>query len=87
MDKRRFNAYRRRLIALKKARQAYIDAEVEHLRFRKFGSDGKFPGRTEQSFRDAIYRACLKVEIANLKAVNATLPHVDGDHYDGDGCV
>jgi len=70
MDKRRFNAYRRRLVALKEARQAYIDAEVEHLRFRVYGSEGKFPGRSEKSFRDAIYRACLRVEIANLKAVN-----------------
>jgi hypothetical protein len=87
MDKRRFNAYRRRVIALKKARQAYIDAEVEHLRFRVYGSNGEFPGRSEKGFRDAIYRACLKIEIANLKSVNKKLPHVEGDHYDGDGCV
>ncbi len=70
MDKRRFNAYKRRLVALTAAREAYIEAEIEHLRFRKYGTTGSFPGRSEKSFRDATYRALLKLEIANLKAVN-----------------
>lgn len=87
MDKRWVNAYRRRLVALKKARQAYIDAEVEHLRFRVHGSKGKFPGRSEKSFRDVIYRACMKVESVNLRTANKDLPHVEGDHYEGDGCL
>lgn len=87
MDKRRFNAYRRRLTTLVKARQAYIDAEVEHLRFRVHGSKGTFAGREEKSLRDAIYRACMKVEMANLKDANKKLPRVKGDHYEGDGCV
>jgi len=87
MDKRWFNAYRRRLTALVKARKAYIEAEIEHLRFRRYGSNGDFPGRSEKSFRDATSRALFKVEMANLKAVNKDLPHVKGDHYDGDGCV
>jgi len=87
MDKRWFNAYRRRLTALVKARKAYIDAEVEHLRFRVHGSKGRFTGRSEKSLRDALNRACMKVELANLKDANKNLPHVKGDHYDGDGCV
>jgi len=87
MDKRRFNAYRRRLVAVKEARQAYIDAEIEHLRFRLNDSEGKLPKKLEEQLRDFVYEGLLKIEIKNLTTVNKLLPHVKGDHYDGDGCL
>jgi hypothetical protein len=87
MDKRRFNAYRRRIIALKEARQAYIEAEIEHLRFRENGSDGKLPKHLEARLRQFIYASMQQIEIANLRVMNKRMPHVEGDHYDGDGCL
>jgi hypothetical protein len=87
MDKRRFNAYRRRILALKEARQAYIEAEIEHLRFRENGGEGKLPKHLEARLRQFIYSHIVQIEIANLGVMNKRLPHVEGDHYDGDGCV
>jgi len=87
MDKRRFNAYRRRLIAVNKARQAYLEAEMEHLRFRESGSTGKLPKRIEAKLRKFIGEHLSLIEITNLKVINARLPHTPGDHYEGDGCV
>jgi len=70
MDKRRFEAYRRRLVAVKEARQVYIDAEIEHLKFRLYGSKGKFSKRIEKQLRNFIYERIQKIEIGNLKTVD-----------------
>ena len=87
MDKRRFNAYRRRLIAVKKARRAYVEAEIEHIRFRENGSTGELPKRMEAQLRRFIDEHLTLIELTVLKFVNEQSPRVEGDHYDGDGCL
>lgn len=87
MDKRKFEAHRRRIIALRKARETYIDAEIEHLRFRELGSTGKLPKKVETKLREYVQRMIQQIEIENLTVMNRRLPHMKGDHYEGDGCV
>jgi hypothetical protein len=87
MDKRRFNAYLRRLRAVRKASQAYIDAEIEHLRFRDKGSKGDLPKRVEAKLRKFMDQHLTLIAITNLKVVDQGKPHVKGDHYPGDGCL
>lgn len=87
MDKRTFEAYRRRLLVLKEARRTYVEAEIEHLRFRANGSKGKLPKALEAKLRKFMDLHIMLIESTNLKVVNERLPLVEGDHYEGDGCV
>jgi hypothetical protein len=87
LDKRRFEAYRRRLVAAKKARRAYVDAEIEHLRFRALGSKGALPKKLEAKLRTFMEQHLLLCESTNLKVMNERLPHDENDHYEGDGCI
>jgi hypothetical protein len=89
LDKRHFDAYKRRLIALREARSAYIEAEIEHLTFRDKARGVKraMSKKAQTKLRNSINSRCLLIEIDNLALMNQRLPGGIGDHHKGDGCV